>query len=106
MPYAHIRKRIPRELDRRVKLDDSDRREIVSLHKSGMAIREIARRFEKMCSRRLIQYTIYPERLELVREQFRERRKDGRYYNKDKQRVAVKNHRRYKQSIKDKLQST
>jgi hypothetical protein len=68
--------------------------------KDRLGIREIARIMEGRCSRRTIQYILYPERLAVVKAQFKERRKDGRYYNKDKHREAIKNTRHYKQKLK------
>lgn len=97
MPYKHIEKKIPRELDRRVKYDTMDREKIKLLHKQGYSQRAIAR--EIPCSRRYVVFTIYPERLKHAAMLYKERRKDGRYYNKDKWREEMKDHRHYKQKL-------
>lgn len=88
--------KLPKGFDRRVKLTDSDREKIKRLHKEGKGIREIARMFEKKCSRRLIQFVIYPERLkELYRKQ-KEEKHWSIYYDKDKRKEYMRNHRKYK----------
>jgi len=87
---------LPKGFDRRVKLTDSEREEIKRLHKEGNTIRGIARLFEKKCSRRLIQYIIYPERLEAVYRRQQENKNWLKYYDKDKRREYMKGHREYK----------
>ena len=102
MPYAHTKLRIPRELDRRVKITPEKRAEIVALYKvERLAQRAIAR--QTGISRRMISFILFPEREALCRAQYKERRSDGRYYHKEKWRVQMRNHRRYKQSIRGKL---
>lgn len=99
MSYKHLAFKIPRALDKRVKLSPSDKMDIQTLYKNGVAIREIARRYEGVCSRRLIQFIIFPERKAHGARLFKERRKDGRYYNKNKWRLYMRTHRRYKQKL-------
>lgn len=106
MPYAYATKKlkIPRQLDRRVKLTDDDKKDIQRRYfEHGEAIRAIARVYENTCTRKTIQYLLFPERLETAKKRYKELRADGRYYNKDKHRNYMKKHRHYKQSIKDKL---
>ena len=87
---------LPKGFDRRVKLTDSERKEIRSLHKEGNTIRSIARLFEKKCSRRLIQYILYPERLEEIYKRQKENKNWLKYYDKDKRREYMRGHREYK----------
>lgn len=101
MPYKHTDKLIPRELKRTVKISEEDKERVKQMHREGVAIREMARRVD--FSRRAIQYILFPERLERAKELYKERRKDGRYYSKEKHKIAMRKHRHYKQSIKDKL---
>lgn len=106
MPYKYQYKKlkIPRALDRRVKLTDEDKEHIKKLYKEGNGIREIARLYEHKCTRRVIQYTLFPDRLKKMNASFKENRKDGRY--KPSKRAWAKTqreHRAYKQSIKDRL---
>ncbi len=104
MPYKHeyAKQHIPPKLDRRRKLSEAQKEKIRAEYKQGnISQRELARKYE--VSRRLIVFCIYPERLQQNKELYKERRKDGRYYNKDKHKEAIKNTRKYKQSIKDEL---
>ena len=99
MSYKHLEKKIPRTLDKRVKISDVMKENIKTMYSfEKLAIREIARRFPTI-SRRSIQFILFPERLVIVKADFKERRKDGRYYNKDKWREQMKTHRRYKQKL-------
>lgn len=99
MPYKTEKMTLPRELDRRVKVTDEDRAEIRRLHKEGVAIREIARRFEGKTSRRNIQYILFPERLAENRKRREERGGWRQYYDKETHRKQVREHRRYKHKV-------
>ena len=104
-PLKMIRKRnnykavqsvlLPREFDRRVKLTEDDKVTIRKLYRDGYAIRAIARALPKI-SRRMIQFILFPERGKHNSELFKARRKDGRYYNPKKHKLAIKSLRRYK----------
>jgi hypothetical protein len=59
--------RVGKENDSRRHITNEDRERIKELHKKGEAIREIARQFEGIASRRAIQFIIYPERLARVK---------------------------------------
>ena len=97
MTATYILKKIPRELDRRIKIDDVLRGRIKVFYFEGMPQRQIAR--ETGVSRRAISFILFPERLERNKKLYKERRKDKRYYNKDKHWIATKKHRAYKKSI-------
>lgn len=102
MPYFFetYKIRLPREKNRRIKFTDEDKSTIRGRHANGMSIRAITKTFEKKISRRMVQLILFPDRAARQKEQFKERRKDGRYYNKEKHRLAVKKTRTYKQSLK------
>lgn len=97
MPYKidTYKVKLPRELDRRIKLQDEQKEEVKEMFKIWVSINNIAQNFE--VSRRLIQYIIYPERLEHAKELYAIRRLDGRYYDKDKQRESIKSTRHHRQ---------
>lgn len=106
MPYKFLRekKKIPASLDRRRKLTDEDRLDIKKRYTEGESIRAIARAYEGKCTRRVIQYTIRPDLYEHLKDSYKKRRKDGRYRPDRKEWAETqREHRRYKQSIKDKL---
>lgn len=49
--------------------------------------------------RKLIIFIIDPERYERAKAQYKERRKDGRYYDRETHRKAIKNYREYKHKL-------
>lgn len=99
MPEKVDKIKLPKGFDRRVKLTDGDKEKIKSLYEAGNPIRGIAREFEGVCSRRMIQFILFPDRRKLVAEQYKERRKDGRYYSKEAHREAIKSLRHYKKKL-------
>lgn len=104
MPYKYIyeKKKIPKELDRRVKLTDKKRKEITEKHAQGISMRAISREVE--LDRNVIKYVLFPKHYEKLKQQFKARRLDGRYKpTKEKRNATMREHRKYKQSIKDKL---
>ena len=106
MPYLieTLGMKLPPTLDRRRKLSDGDRREIIRLyHEEGWAVRKIARHFADKCSRRLIQFVIDPERLKTANAHFKLRRVDGRYYDGEKHTAAMRSTRKHRKENKDKL---
>ncbi|MBP9717076.1 MAG: hypothetical protein KBD51_04010 [Candidatus Levybacteria bacterium] len=88
---------ISKDLDRRRKLTDADKLKIKSLHGSGHAIRQIAKIFE--VNKRLIQFILFPERQLLNLEHRKDRGGSKQYYDKDKWRVTMQEHRDYKRKI-------
>jgi len=101
MPYAMQKKGafiIERtDLDLRRKLDDDDKDRIKRLHDNGMSLRELARTYK--VSRRLIQFTVFPERKVIDLENRRLRGGSKHYYTKEKHRAYTKKHRRRKQAL-------
>lgn len=87
--------------DRRVKLTDEDRENIRKEYAEGeISQRGLAKKYN--VSRRLIQFVLDPEKAEAARRQYAERRKDGRYYDKEKHREYVKEHRQHKKMLFEK----
>ena len=92
MPYQHIKYKIPRFLDKRIKLSPSDKKHILFLfHTHHQTIRSISREYAHKCCRKTIQNTIYPERIKPVN--------NKKYYNKNKHTQYIKTHRQYKQTL-------
>ena len=86
--------RVGKKFDGRIKLTDSDKKEIRDLYESNVPIREIARQFHDQCSRRTIQFVLFPERKKIAADQFKERRADGRYKESTEQRrETMRKHR-------------
>lgn len=99
MPYISQKLKLSREQDRRVKLSDDQREEIRKKYETGLySTRALAREYN--VSRRTIQFTCHPERYERAREQFKERRADGRYKpTAEEWAKTMKEHRHYKQRL-------
>lgn len=90
--------KLSKEDDRRIKLNDEDKEEIKKLYDTGMfSQRKLAKMYG--VSRRSIQFIIDPEKLKKNRENFSERQKDGRYYNKEKHREYIKEYRERKKQL-------
>ena len=98
MPYKFETDKtpIPRKHDRRVKLTDKQREEIRNAQ--GKSQRQLAAEYG--VSRRTIQFIRDPEkhRENLLRRQ--ERGGSARYYEKEKHKTYMADHRHYKQSLK------
>lgn len=86
------------KLDKRVKLLPSDKEIIKREYETGLySINGLSKKWN--VSKRTIQFILFPERLEKVKQQYKERRKDGRYYDKDKHTEYVREHRNYKNEL-------
>lgn len=86
------------EHDRRVKLTDDDRECIREEYATGMfSQRDLAAKYG--VSRRLITFILDPDKAERAKQQYLERRKDGRYYDKEKHNEYMKTHRDHKKEL-------
>lgn len=102
MPYKHIEKKIPRELDRRVKLTQEQREEIRLKYAAGdCSQRSLGKEYG--VSKTTIRFIVDPAQLKRHTELAAARRKDGRYYDRAAHTKNMREHRRYKESIKDQL---
>lgn len=102
MPYKFETDRftVGKEHDRRRKLTDEQKEEIV--HKYSLGIysqRQLATEYG--VSRRLIQFTLDPEKQRANRELH----SSSEYYDKAKQREYMKRHRQHKKELYNKLKS-
>lgn len=97
MPYKSEKMKIAdKTLDKRVKLTDLQREQIKDEYSTGLiSQRKLAEKYG--VSRRTIQFIIDPEKEKIAKEQFKERRKDGRYYDKE-------NHKQYMKKFRDRKQ--
>lgn len=84
--------------DKRVKLTDEDRESIREEYASGVISQNtLAKKYG--VSKRLVQFILNPEKQEIAKQQFAERQKDGRYYDKDKNNEYMRNHREHKKDL-------
>lgn len=93
--------KLPKQYDQRIKLSDEQRDEIRKKYETGLySTYQLADEYH--VSRRLVSFILNPEKYELAKEQYRERRKDGRYTpDKDKRNAIQKKHRNYKRTLYD-----
>lgn len=95
--------RVPRTIgiDKRIKLTEVDKQQILNLYNDGvLSQRKLALLYN--VSRRTIAFIIDPTKKERCKEQFKERQADGRYYNKDKNRIYQQKHREHKKELLEK----
>lgn len=99
MPYKSEKLKLSPEQDRRRRLTDDQKSEIRKKYESGLySQRALAREYN--VSRRTIQFTVDAEKYSRARQQFKDRRKDGRYkYSKEEWAAVMKEHRHYKQEL-------
>jgi ribosomal protein L19E len=99
MPYKSEKIKLDPSQDRRRKLTDEQKEEIKQIYKSGVCgTRPLAKQFG--VSRRTIQFIVDEEKKQRCAEQFKQRRKDGRYKpTKEEWARTVREHRRYKQKL-------
>lgn len=88
---------IPPELDRRIKIQKSEHPNIKLLHSQGVAIRAIARQYN--VNKRTIAFILFPERQKTMYKARVARGGSMQYYDKDKWREVMKEHRHYKSTV-------
>jgi len=81
--------------DRRRKLTEEKKEEIKK--RKDTSSRQLAKEYG--VSRRLIVFIQHPERLERHKELYRERRKDGRYYDRERHTASIRSVRNYKREL-------
>lgn len=87
-------------LDKRIKIPRSHYDTIRKRYReNGESQRQIASAYGVSC--RLIQFILFPERLERAKKQLKERAKDGRYYNTQKNTEAMRKYRQRKKELKN-----
>lgn len=83
--------------DKRVKLTIADKLEIIRLYSEGVGIRQLSRDYQ--VSRRLIQFVVFPERLEAIKQHRADRGGTMQYYDKTKHRISMQAHRDHKRKV-------
>lgn len=101
MPYKFEtqKEKIPRELDKRVKLTYEQKMEIINLY-GIKSQRQLAKEYN--VSRRLIQFIGDPEKHQKNLLRREERGGSKQYYNKEKNTKTMREHRQRKQELKQK----
>lgn len=104
MPYSFEQSRkfnLTMPSDARCKWSDEDKEAVKALAVDGLSQRAIARKTG--ISRRLISFILDPQKEAICKAQFKERRKDKRYYKKEKHREAMKATRHKKHKIQNEV---
>lgn len=97
MPYKSSRIKLSEKQDRRRKLTDEQKNEIIRLYTTGAySQRKLAKRFG--VSRSAIQIIVNPERAAAVKKRGKEHWREYRP-SKDKWAETMREHRRYKQEL-------
>lgn len=98
-PYRKLMAtKLPENLDRRIRVQKSEYEIIKSKYKDGQSIHSLARDYA--VNKRLIQFILFPERLEHHKMLQKKRRLDGRYKpSKEKWALTMREHRAYKKSV-------
>jgi hypothetical protein len=97
MPATVDKYRLNKFTDRRVKLLPCQKEMIVYWHNTGHSINGLARMFK--VNKRMIQFILFPERLELNKQHRRDRGGSKVYYDKNKHRESMAEHRKYKEHV-------
>ncbi len=99
MAYKFENMKIPRELDRRVKLTDEQKAEIRDKYKTGFCSqRSLATEYH--VSRRLITFVLDDEKAKRASELLKARKADGRYKPTKEEWAAIqREHRQYKRKL-------
>lgn len=87
--------KLPPELDKRRKLSEEDKQDIINLYSRGVSIREISRKYENIVCRRSIQFILFPERRIKMMENMDWRR----YFDRADLTARVRDIRRRKQKL-------
>lgn len=100
MPYKFEtdKKTIPKHLKRSAKLTDDDKLEMAKMYKDGgWSYRTLGLEFG--VSKRMAYFAVNPEKQKENYQRRVERGGSAQYYDKDKQTIATRVHRQYKQEL-------
>lgn len=86
------------KFDKRVKLSNAQKEQIRQEYNRGdTSYNKLAQKYG--VSKRLIIFIVNPEKLAVAKKTYKQRAKDGRYYNKEKHAAYMKKHREYKDEL-------
>lgn len=98
MPSKVDKLRVPNSFDKRIKLSISDKEEIKTMYQAGAhSYNQIALLYG--VSKSLVILIVNPDIEERKKQQYKERRKDGRYYKRETHTLAMYKHRKHKEEI-------
>jgi hypothetical protein len=98
MPYKSEKIKLPKELDRRIKLTKTDKEEIKELYFiARISLRGLARLFK--VDKKTIKFVIFPDFYEKEKDKQRKDKHWQKYYLKATHTKAIREHRQYKQKL-------
>lgn len=98
MPYKSEKIKLPKELDRRIKISDDVRESIKKLYfQDGYSMRKIAR--ELGVDRGSVKNILFPEKYQEQLRRYKKEKHWQKYYNKDKNTKSVREWRQRKQKL-------
>ena len=89
------------ENDKRIRLTTRQKDEIKEWHRNGTSIHELSRMY--CVSRRLIQFILFPERIEAVLLARKLHGGSMSYYDRRRHKEDIRRYRTHKQEVKEKL---
>ena len=98
MPYKSEKIKLPKELDRRIKISDEIRESVKTLYyQDGYSMRKIGR--ELKIDRTSVRNILFPEKYQEQLKRHKKEKHWQRYYDKDKHAQSIREYRRYKQKL-------
>lgn len=104
MPYKTEKLKLDNYfIDKRTKLLPCQKERVYHMYyHDNYSLNQLAKIFH--CSKRLIHFIVKPEKKEKADLQYKERRKDKRYYDKEKHKNAMNKHRKRKHELLKNIQ--
>lgn len=97
MPYKCEKIKLPRSLDRRVRVTPEIAENMLAMYQAGSSLHAIAAEFG--VDRKTVKRYVIPGYAEEQTEKARRRKYWLEYYDKDYHRASIKQHRRYKREL-------
>lgn len=97
MPYKNRFMHIPQTFDRRRVVNDEMQENMISMYRDGASLHAIAREFN--VDRKTVKRYVVPGYKETEDEKQKNAKPWLEYYNREKHREYMKNHRRYKRKL-------
>ena len=97
MPYKNRKMKIPRELDRRVRVTEEMSENMLTMYRDGASLHAIAREFG--VDRKTVKRYVVPGYIEEMSAIRKARKPWLVYYDKDRWRELMKGHRHYKREL-------
>ena len=97
MPFISQRIKLPKELDRRLKLTDKQRKEVIQIYEKGVSLRGLAKiyRVDRKTIKNVVDFKAYRKQLQ----KYKDEQHWKKYYNTKKNTIKQKEYRDYKHDL-------